>query len=148
MQLELGLADDRRMKTVQEFTPRHIEIACQRPQDTLETDGRGAITLLVRDRRPWNNAGFRRCVKPRRGCDGGGIHTGYFGYSLQRVLLHTPSECVETNSPLLHELVVVETLVDNDIEPTKTHRRISADAQRQPYVRKLRVFTAPGIEYD
>ena len=87
-------------------------------------------------------------IHARRRPDLRGGNPRDLGDLLGRIGLHRFFELVEAVRPLLHELLVVKLLVDDDVHPTERKRAVGAGAQAQPYVGTGRILGAAGIDHD
>ena len=57
-------------------------------------------------------------------------------------------ELVEARRPVADEVLVVQLLLDDDVEPAQAHGGVGADLERQPEVGTLGALAAPRIEDD
>ena len=128
--------------------PDDVEVAAHGPQDALQPNPGGRVALLVGDRGPRDDRGASGRVHPRCGRDLTRLAARELGHPLQRELTDAPTELLEAHRPVAHEVLVVEPLVEDDLEPPEEHRRVAARFERQPDVGPLGILAPAGIEHD
>ena len=77
-------------------------------------------------------AGGGLCHRARQLLDALGGHVGYLGGPRGRVFLHLGCELVEARGALLHEVVVVEVLLDEHVVERQDERQVGARVDGHP----------------
>src|SRR5258708_5694665 len=109
---------------------------------------RRAVSLLVRDRCPRDDAWSRGRIHARGRGNLVGGNSRDLSYALERKLVDTGTKLFKSRRPLGYEVLIVETFVDDNLKPTHAHRRIGASPQWEPYVRKLGILAAARVQHD
>ena len=148
VELELTLRDDVGVEAVHDLATRHVERAGEDAERAVEADRGGRVPLLVGDRGPWDDPRGVRRVHPRRGGDLLRVAPGNRGDPVEGKLVHAPPERIESRGPAGHEVPIMETLVEDHLDPAEAHRGVGPGPQRQPEIAEFRVLGAPRVEHD
>src|SRR5260370_18242847 len=114
----------------------------------MQPNRRRAVSLLVRDRCPRNDAWSCGRIHARRSGNLVSGNSRDLSYALERKLVHTGAKLVKSRRPLRYEVLIVETFVDDNFKPTHAHRGIGAGPQWEPYIRKLGILAASRVQHD
>ena len=113
-----------------------VDVSRDGAQDGLAADGTGGVdaarvaALLP----PRQASRLRGGVHAGRLADLIGGYPGDLGHLLGRVVLGALLELLEPHAPLVHELVVVEILLDDHVDPAECERRVGAGADLQEQI--------------
>ena len=112
-----------------------VEVAADGTHDGAGVHaGAGALAQLIPSAAPLDVAGGVGRVHARGLANELGVEPGERGRPLRRVGLHGIAQLVDADAPLVHEVHVVDELVQDDVEHGQRQRRVRTRAQRQPQV--------------
>ena len=125
-----------------------VEEAADCAQDALELDERGGVRLHVGHHAPGDDGSLRAGVDACRLAYEVGGDAARFGSALGRPRAHALAQFVEACAALLHEIVVVQPFLDDDVHPRQHERRIGAVADAQVVVGQLGRFRFARVDFD
>ena len=106
-----------RSRTRQDLPAGNVQIARDGHEVHRHLTVLHAVGLLVGSQAPLDGGRLGLGVHARRGADVLDGHAADLGSLLRRHLLHALGQLVEAVAPVLHEVMVVEVLVDDDVQP-------------------------------
>src|SRR6476620_5769273 len=135
VEFDFALGDDIWMKSMQDFSARDVKISRQCTKSAMQPNCRRAVSLLVCDRCPRNDAWSCGRI---HACGRGNSVSGNsrdLCYALERKFVDASAKLFKSRGPLRYEVLVVETFVDDNFEPAHAHRGIGPGPQWEPNIR-------------
>ncbi|OPY08390.1 MAG: hypothetical protein A4E67_00985 [Syntrophaceae bacterium PtaB.Bin038] len=125
-----------------------VEVARDRHQADKGPRRLEGLRVVLDGVAPLDGCGLRRGVGPGGPADEVGRHPGDAGDLLGRVLFYVGRKLVEAVGPFLHELPVIQALLDDHVEEAQGERRIRAGPKLQPVLRLPGQVDAPRVDDD